>query len=148
MNLLSRWNPIRSPNRIEQLFDSDDLFRSFGLRPSLSREYDRAMDMRMDVSEDDHEYTVRVDMPGVRKHDIDVTIDGNQVTVRAEVSRETSSDKGKEIYSERYSGEAYRSFSLPAEVDGNHAKAAYDGGVLTLTLPKKSETTAKHLTIG
>ena len=68
--------------------------------------------------------------------------------VRAEVKREKSSGKGKELYNERYSGQAYRSFSLPSEIDSGNAKAAYDGGVLTLTLPKKAGSAVKHLSIG
>lgn len=148
MTMPTRWNPIGSLSRMDPFFDLEDMFRGFGLRPGIAREYERTLDMRLDVNEDDKEYIVNVDMPGVKKDDIDISVEGNQVTVRAEVKREKSSGKGKELYNERYSGQAYRSFSLPSEIDSGNAKAAYDGGVLTLTLPKKAGSAVKHLSIG
>jgi HSP20 family protein len=63
------------------------------------------------------------------------------------VTREKSRDKGKEIYNERYSGQAYRAFTLPAEIDSAVAQATYDGGVLTLTLPKKAGTEVKRVSV-
>lgn len=150
MNLPSRWNPVSQLGRMDPFFNLDDLFHGLSMRPGIAREYERAMDMRLDVNEDDKGYVVNVDIPGVKKDDIDISIDGNQVTVRAEVQREKSKaeGKGKELYTERYSGQAYRSFSLPSELDTGSAKAAYDGGVLTLTLPKKPGGAVKHLSIG
>jgi len=137
MNQLTHWNPFRQLAQIEPFADMEGLFRGFHL-PNFAREYARTMDMRMDVSEDDKAYTVQVDMPGVKKEAIDVSIDGNQVTIRAEVERTHSHGKDKALYSERFSGQAFRSFSLPGEVDRAQARATYDGGVLTLTLPKKA----------
>ena len=137
MTLPIHWNPFRQLGRFEPFGDIEDLVRGFA-SSSLSREYQRAMDMRLDVNEDDRQYVVNIDMPGVRKDDIDIAIDGNQVTVAAEVNKELSQGKGKELYSERYSGKAFRSFALPADVDGDKSEAKYDGGVLTMTLPKKS----------
>lgn len=148
MTMPTRWNPIAALGRTDPIFDFDDLFRTLGVRPTIAREYERTMEMRLDVNEDDKEYTVNVDMPGVKKEDIDISVEGNQVTLRTEVKREKSSGKGKEIYNERYSGQAYRSFALPTEIDSTQAKAAYDGGVLTLTLPKKTGAAAKRLSIG
>jgi HSP20 family protein len=137
MNQLTRWNPFRHVARIAPFTDVDSFLRSFHF-PSFAREYERTMDMRMDVSDDDNAYTVEIDMPGVKKEAIDVSIDRNQVTVRAEVEKTRSWGKDKALCSERFSGQAFRSFSLPSEVDRTQARAAYDGGVLTLTLPKKA----------
>jgi HSP20 family protein len=150
MTLPTRWNPISQLSRMSPFFDVDDLFRDFSMRPGLARDYERTMEMRLDVNEDDNGYVVNVDIPGVKKDDIDISIEGNQVTVRAEVQREksTGKGKGKELYTERYSGQAYRTFSLPSELDTSVAKAAYDGGVLTLTLPKKPGGAVKHLSVG
>ena len=148
MTMPTRWNPISQLSRIDPFFDFEDLFRGVGMRPSIARDYERTLDMRLDVNEDDKEYIVNVDMPGVKKDDIDISVEGHQVTVRAEVKREKSSGKGKELYNERYSGQAYRTFSLPSEIDSGNAKAAYDGGVLTLTLPKKADSAVKHLPVG
>lgn len=146
MNLPTRWNPFRQINRFDPLGDFEDLFRGMALRP-LSRQDENAMEMRMDITEDDKAYRITVDMPGVKKENVDVSVDGNQVTISAEITREQSSDNEKQLYSERYSGKAYRSFSLPLEVDSGKSEARYDGGVLKLTLPKKATAGSRHLSI-
>lgn len=148
MTLPTRWNPIGSLSRMDPFFDFDDLLRGIAPRRSLAHEYERTMDMRLDVNEDDKAYTVNVDIPGVKKNDIDISVEGNQVTLRAEVKREKSREKEKEIYNERYSGQAFRAFTLPTEIDSASAKATYDGGVLTLILPKKEGASVKHLPVG
>lgn len=147
MSLPTRSNPLMQLARLSPLSEMEDLLRSMGRRSTYSREFENAMEMRLDIAEDDAGYTVDIDIPGVRKEDIEVSVEGNQVAVRAEVSRELSQGKGKELYSERYSGQAFRNFALPLEVDAAKAKAAYDGGVLRLTLPKKPGASVKRLTI-
>lgn len=147
MSLPSRSNPLMQLARLSPLSEMEDLLRSMGRRSTYSREFENAMEMRLDIAEDDAGYTVDIDIPGVRKEDIEVSVEGNQVAVRAEVSRELSQGKGKELYSERYCGQAFRNFALPLEVDAAKAKAAYDGGVLRLTLPKKPGASVKRLTI-
>lgn len=146
MTLPTRWNPLRQITRFDPLTEFDDLFRGLALRP-MSREMEKAMEMRLDVIEDDKTYRVNVEMPGVKKNDIDVSVEGNQITISAEIKREKIEEKQKEIYTERYAGKAYRSFSLPFEVDSTKSEAKYDGGVLTLTLPKKSGSLSKHLSV-
>lgn len=146
MSLPTGWNPFRQLGHLESLGDIDGLVR--GLMSShLAREYQRAIDMRLDVNEDDQQYVVNIDMPGVRKADIDIEVDGNQITVSAEINREQSKGKGRELYSERYMGKAFRSFALPIKVDEARAKATYDGGVLTLVLPKRSGSESRRLAV-
>lgn len=147
MALPTRWNPLRQANLLDPFVDLEDLFQGLGAR-SLSRGYERTLEMRMDVQEDDKAYRVTVDVPGVRKEDIDVAVEGTQVTISAEVKRqEQKEDKSKELHSERFYGKAFRSFSLPNEVDSSKSEASYDGGVLRLTLPKKSDSQSRHLSI-
>ena len=146
MTLPTRWNPLRQMTRFDPLSDFDDLFRGLTTRP-ISREFEKAMEMRLDVIEDDKVYRIKIDMPGVKKDDIDVSVEGNQVTINAEIKREKTEENQRELYSERYSGKAYRSFSLPFEVDSTKSEAKYDGGVLMLTLPKKSGSVSKHLAV-
>lgn len=146
MTLPTRWNPLRQITRFDPLSDLDDIFRGLTMRP-VSREFEKAMEMRLDVIEDDKAYRVSVDMPGVKKGDIDVSVEGNQITISAEIKREKTEETQKELYTERYSGKAYRSFSLPFEVDSTKSEAKYDGGVLMLTLPKKSGSLSKHLSV-
>ena len=145
-NLLTRFDPFRPTTQWEPLRGIESFFRDLPLSP-LARQYERTMDMRMDVSEDDQGYVVQIDMPGVKKDAIDVSLEGNQVSVRTDVDREQSRGRGKELYSERYSGQAYRSFLLPNEIDADKARADYDGGVLTLTLPKKQGQSGRRLAI-
>jgi len=95
--------------------------------------------IKVDVKENGDGYTLQAELPGVSKDDIHVTIDGNVVTLRAEVKQhDTQTADEKVLRSERYFGSVARSFQLPVDVDEGRAKAKYDAGVLTLTLPKKS----------
>lgn len=144
--MLTRWNPLRPASTFDPFTDLEDIFRGLESR-SLSRPYEKTLEMRMDVNEDDKAYRITVDMPGVKKEDIDVAVEGNQVTISAEVKHELSRDTEKEIHRERFAGKAFRTFSLPLEVDSAKADARYDGGVLNLTLPKKGETQAKRISI-
>lgn len=146
MALPTHWNPLRQVSRFDPISDIEDLFRGLGSR-SLTRGFDKTLEMRMDVNEDDKAYRVTVDVPGVKKEDVDVAVEGNQVTITAEVKREASRENEKEVHSERYYGKAYRSFTLPSEVDVAKSEARYDGGVLSLTLPKKADTQSRHLSI-
>ncbi|MCD6026746.1 MAG: heat-shock protein Hsp20 [Solimicrobium sp.] len=105
--------------------------------------------MKLDVSEDDSNYVVHADLPGVRKEDIHVSIDKNQVSISAEIKNEREDTKEKNvIHSERYQGKVFRSFALASDVDEARAEAKFSDGVLELTLPKQAtSSTGKQLTI-
>lgn len=104
--------------------------------------------IKLDVKEDDKSYTVRAEIPGVQKDDIQVEVQGDEVTLRAETKQEKEEKKGeKTIYSERSYGMASRSFSLPTEVDAQGAKAEYKDGVLNLVLPKKANGSSKRIAV-
>jgi HSP20 family protein len=108
----------------------------------------QAVPMRVDVSEADGAYTVRADLPGVPKESIHVDIDGNRVTIRAEVKRESEQKDGERVLrSERYYGAFARSFALTDEIDDERAVAKFENGVLELTLPKKAVAGARRLSI-
>lgn len=102
--------------------------------------------IRLEVDEDDDAYTVRAEMPGARKEDIRVSIEGSQVSLSAELRRDAAS-RGQTIYSERSYGTASRTFSLPAEVDAQGAAAQYQDGVLTLVVPKKSALSGSRVSV-
>jgi HSP20 family protein len=121
------------------------MFKGFMVRPVIS---EMEPEIKMDVSEDDKAYTVRAEIPGVKKDDIKVAVEGNQVSISAEVKKEKEEKEGKKVIrSERYYGKVYRSFSLAQEVDQNAAKAKYSDGVLELTLPKKPGTAGKEISV-
>ena len=103
---------------------------------------------RIDVKEDDKNYMVHAEIPGVKKEDIQVSIDGNQVSISAEVKRQKEDRQGEKLLrSERYYGKVYRAFGLAQDVDQEKAQAKYENGVLELTLPKKAAAARKAITI-
>jgi len=99
-----------------------------------------ALQMRIDVEEEADAYTVKADIPGVKKEDINVQVDGNVVRIDAEMKREkdTKENGGRVVRSERYWGDVSRTFSLANDVDESKTTASYSDGVLTLKLPKKA----------
>ena len=125
----------------------DGLFRSILAHPAAF-DAEPALKVRMDVTEDEAAYTVHAEIPGVKKDDINVTIDGNQVAITAEV-KQNHEDKqgGKVLRSERYYGKVHRAFSLAQEVDEGSAQAKYNEGVLELRLPKKTVASARKLSV-
>lgn len=130
----------------------DDFFRDvapgYFIKPLHGDALPRAAQIRVDVKESDTGYVVQAEVPGVGKDDIQVSIDGAVVALRAEIKQQDSPSSGEKLLrSERYYGAVARSFQLPAEVDPAQAKAKYDSGVLTLTLPKKLPSAAQRLTI-
>ena len=125
----------------------EDLFRGALLRP-LNPEMRAPAQFRMDVTENDKEYLVLAEIPGVKKEDISVTINGNEVAVSAEVTHEKDVKDGETVLcSERYYGKIQRVFTLGQEVDEATAQAKYTDGVLELTLLKKAVVAAKKLTV-
>lgn len=125
----------------------DDLFRGFFMRP-VRFEGQTDVQIKMDVSEDDKGYTVHAEIPGVKKEDIHVTIDGNQVAISAEVRNEKEVKEGEKLLrSERYYGKVSRAFTLGQDVDESAAQAKYDNGVLELRLPKQVAAKAKRLNV-
>jgi HSP20 family protein len=103
---------------------------------------------RMDVTENDKEYQVLADLPGVKKEDINITINGNEVAVSAEVKHEKDVKSDETVLrAERYYGMIQRAFSLGQEVEEATAQAKFIDGVLELTLPKKIVAAAKRLAV-
>lgn len=145
-NLITR-DPFSALARIDPFTDIDDIFRDFMTMPTL-RARDVAPRMRVDISETDTAYIVKAEIPGVQKDDIKVSVDGNRVSINAEVKEEkTSEEAGKMVRSERVYGQQYRSFTLPMEVDDTASLAKYQDGVLELSLPKKAGSGGKQLSI-
>ena len=124
----------------------DDLIRGF-FKP-VRETRDAAAPIKVDVTEKPEAFVVHAEIPGVRKDDIQVTIEGNQVTIAAEVKRECEQKDGDRVLrSERYYGAVYRSFVLPVELDETASQAKYEGGVLELTLAKKAQVAGRKLTV-
>ena len=128
----------------------DDLFDGFFVRPVNMdrRRTERANHFSIDVFEAENAYRVLADLPGVRKEDINVTIEGPEVAISAEVKREENGNQREEaLVTERFAGKYYRSFTLGHEIDRDNAQARYVDGVLELTLPKSADAMPKRITI-
>ena len=125
----------------------DELFRGF-FRPVRASTQQQAIAIKVDVKATEQGYVVVADIPGVKKEDIQVTIEGNQVTLAAEVKRETEQKEGDRVLrTERYYGHLYRSFTLPVELDEAASSAKYENGLLELALARKQAVTGRKLTI-
>ena len=137
---ITRWDPFD---------DVDELFKGFFLRPMrLENAPEQPVRIRMDVKEDEKAYTIHAEIPGVKKEDISVAIDGNQVSISAEVKSQKEDKQGEKVLrSERYYGRVYRAFSLAQDVDQEGAKAKYESGVLELVLPKRAASASRKLTV-
>ena len=147
MRTLARWNPFREMAPFASFPEMEGYFSEFPFRP-LTMGYEPAAAMRVDVTEDTAAYTVKAEIPGMKKEDIAVTIDGNTVSIAAEVKRENEVKEGETVLrSERYYGSVSRMLTLPLEVNPGKAEATYAGGVLTLVLPKAPGSEVRRLAV-
>lgn len=136
MNPMTRYDPL------------DDFFRGFFVRPVEMGSSAEAPAIKIDVKEQEHAYLVHAEMPGIRKEDIHVTIDGPTVSISAERKQEKDVKEGERVLRiERYFGKVARSFQLGQDIDDANAGAKFTDGVLELTLPKRAATQSKRLTI-
>lgn len=146
---ITRFDPFRELARFDPFVDTDDWLNRFGLRPFLRGGMEIEPQIKMDVKEADGKYVITAEIPGVNKDDIRVTVEGNRVSISAEVKKEKEEKQGeKVIRCERSYGMAARSFNLADEIDEGQVQAKYNNGVLELTLPKKPGTSQrKEITI-
>jgi HSP20 family protein len=145
-NNLTRFDPFAEIARFEPFNGIEEWFRDFNLRPAL-RDWKVEPRIKVDVSETDTEYVVNAEIPGVKK-DIKIDVEGNQVSIRTELKRESEEKKeGKLLRSERYYGEQQRSFTLAHDIDDEKVTAKYGEGVLVLTLPKKASKAGRQITV-
>jgi len=146
---ITRYDPFGELAALNRPFR--DLFEEFSkgfLSPARFLAPESQVGIKIDVTENDKEYTVRAEIPGVKKEDIKVTVDGNHVSISAETKEEKEAKEGEKVLRrESYYGSLYRSFMFDQEVNEAEVKAKYSDGVLTLTLPKKPGAAAKQVSI-
>jgi HSP20 family protein len=132
--------------QLSRLFD-DTLERFFG-PVSTASESVASRAPALDVAETDRAYTVKLEVPGVTKDDVKVSVEGRQVTVQASTQRVEEKKEGERlVYRERAATSYARTFTLPVEVDQAEAGARLEHGVLTLTLPKRSARSAAQIAV-
>jgi len=146
MTSLTRFDPFGSVVGFDPFRNFDEFF--YMPRMPVFRTTPSEPEMKMDLTEDDKAYYLKAEIPGVRKEDIHVAIDGNEVSVTAEMKKETEEKKGATVLrSERYYGRWSRNFTLGNTVEESKAEAKYTDGVLMLTLPKKVGMTVKEVVV-
>jgi len=127
----------------------DDLLKGFFVRPmAYEGQAPAAGRIKIDVSERNGAFVVHAEIPGVKKEDIQVSIEGDEVSISAETRAEREvKDEERVVHRERYYGKVARAFRLGTDIDQSAANAKYADGVLELTLPKKTSAAARQLTI-
>lgn len=140
-------NPLATRNRF-----FDEIFRDFPLGYSIKPLHGDPLlspdKIKIDVKNNEKSFTVHAEMPGLTKDEIHVTVDGNVVTIQAEVKQyDADTEEGQLVHSERYYGSTQRSFALPAAVSESRVKAKYENGILTLNLPKEAANASKKIAI-
>jgi len=147
LNIIPRSPLLSSIARIDPFANADEWFKGFGMRP-FAMETETPSLIKIDLTENDTTYTVRAEIPGMKKEDVKVQVDGNRVSISAETKQEKEEKEGdRVICRELYQGSSYRNFTLSGDVDESRAQAKFENGVLELTLPKKNGKTAKQLEI-
>lgn len=148
MSNIVRFDPFTELSRLDPFMDIDDVFNRYMMRPMLRGGMELQPQIKMDVKEVDGEYRINAEIPGVKKDDIHVTVEGKRVSISAEVKQEKEVKEGEQlICCERSYGMASRSFNLAEEVDQSKVQAKYNNGILELSLPKKPGAARKEISI-
>ncbi len=147
-NLVQRSPFFGNISRFDPFFNLDDWFNGFGMPRPISTDLETLSPIKIDMTETDKAYTIRAEIPGVKKEDIKVQVDGNLVSISAETKqKKEKKEGGKVVCSECCQGSSYRSFTLDCNVNEAKAQAKFENGMLELILPKKNGATAKQLKI-
>ena len=127
--------------------EMDDLWnRFFGETPSLRR-FAGEWAPSVDISETKDNFVVKAELPGLEAKDVNVSISGNVLTIKGEKKKEEEEKDEHHHFIERYYGSFQRSFQIPANVKAEKIEAAFDKGVLKVTLPKTEEAKKKEIEI-
>lgn len=142
MNALTRYEPFRGLRReFDRLFD--DFNRDFDMENTT------AMWMpRLDLSETDDSFVMRVDLPGLKPEDVEITLQDDQLVVRGERERSTSESRENYHRAERSYGSFFRALTLPRNADRERIEADFENGVLTIAMPKTAESQPRRIEVG
>jgi HSP20 family protein len=138
-------NALTRLDRLENLFP--EMLRRWSRPLALADDVNLPADIRVDVSENDKEYLVSAEIPGANKDDIRVSIDGNYVSISADIKKDKEEKHGRSLVRETYRGNVSRGFTLATDVDDKAAVAKLENGVLHLTLPKREGSGSRTLKI-
>jgi HSP20 family protein len=144
---IARRSPFGDIARFDPFYNVDDWFKGFGMQP-FSMDSETAPTIKIDLKENDTTYTVRAEIPGIKKEDVKVQVEGNRVSISCETRQEKEEKEGERVICrECHQGSSYRSFTLGSDVDETKAEAKYENGTLELTLPKKEGKTSRRIEV-
>jgi HSP20 family protein len=145
MTALVRWQPYRETVSLSDVMDrmlSRSFFRPYDWATSF---WGATQAMPVDITENANGFTVKASVPGVKPEELDINVENNMLTIRAQRKSEDSNDELR--WQERYYGKLERCFTLPTDVDVNNVKAELEHGVLTLSLPKAETAKPKSIKV-
>lgn len=141
---LGQWSPLDQLSRLRQEINR---FFEMPMSSGGASQMFEGWTPAIDLFEDKESITVKAEMPGMKKEDIDLSVEGNTLSISGERREEKQTGQGASFRSERYFGKFYRSVTLPTAVDANRVVAKYKDGILTLTLPKTEEARRKQIPV-
>lgn len=146
MTFIQRRKEAYDPFEVLKDFQTD-LDRFFAVTPPTGKSWQRTVEPDVEVTEKDNEYVVHADLPGMKREDFDITVEGNRFILRGDRKEENHSEKKGYYYSERRYGSFARAFTLPVEIDAEKVRAAYKNGVLEVVLPKTAKEKTKKIDV-
>lgn len=147
-NLVKRSPFLGNIARSDTFSNLDDWFNNFWMPRPFSADIEAISPIKIDITENDKAYTIRAEIPGVKKGDVKVQVDGNLVSISAETKqKKEKKEGGRVVCSECSQGSNYRSFTLDSNVNEAKSQAKFEDGMLELILPKKNGAGAKQLKI-
>src|SRR6201981_2320741 len=151
MTLITRWDPFREfvtiQDRMNRLFRDSYGNASYGDQGREESLQNTAFAPPVDVYEDEHNVTLKIEVPGIDEKDVDVRIENNVLTVHGERKFEKEEKEENFRRVERRYGSFTRTFTLPSTVDAEKVSANYDKGILKIELPKKAEAKPKQIKV-
>jgi HSP20 family protein len=139
--VMQRWDPFRDLRQMDETINR--LWRGFGGVPTGTEEWD----ISLDVVQRPDEIVVKASIPGVKPDTIDLAIEDNVLTLRADRKPDFEDEKSVYLVQERPTGSFYRALRLPETIDTNKVQSTYESGVLTVTLPRAEEKKKKQIKI-
>ena len=138
---MQRWDPFRDLRQMDETMNR--LWRGYGGVPASAEDWN----ISMDVIQRPDEIVVKASMPGVKPEAVDLSIEDNILTLRADRKPDFEDDKSVYLVQERPTGSFYRALRLPETVDANKVQSTYENGVLTILLPKAEEKKKRQIKI-
>ncbi len=142
---IMRWDPFREMVSLREVMNR--LFEDSFVRPATWLEPFEGAQLAVDVMETKDDVVLKASLPGIKPDDIDISLTGDMLTIRGEFKAEQKTEEANFVRQERRHGKFERALTLPTQVVGDKARAEFENGVLTLTLPKAEDVKPKTIKV-